>query len=308
MKKTRLSIALILLVAMSVALMVSGCAKDKPSTEPTMAPTEKPADAPTAEPAPAGLSGEFSFSGSTTVGKFMDAMIEAFQDANPDAAVSYEGTGSSAGIAALIDGTVTMAGSSREVKQAELDEGCVPTAVAMDGIAIIANNSVAVDDLTVAQLAGIFSGNVTKWSEVIDGAEGDIVVVNRDAASGTRATFMELVLEKALGKDPEPEFTTNATETNSNGNMVQTVNTTPGSIGYCGIGFLSELTDAKPVSVAGITPSIDTVMDGTYPISRYLYFVTMGEPGEGEQAFIDFCLSEEGQNIVEDVGGYIKLP
>lgn len=313
MKKARLSIALILVIMMSVAVMVSGCGKEAAAPEESTVPEQSVAPAPEESTAPVestepGVSGEFSFGGSTTVGKFMDAMIESFQAANPDAVVSYEGTGSSAGIEALIAGTVSMAGSSREVKQEELDAGCVPTPVALDGVAVIVNNSVAVDDLTLEQLAKIYTGEVTDWSEVVDGASGEIVVVNRDSASGTRAAFLELVLEKVLGKDPAPEFTTNAIETDSNGNMVQTVNTTPNSIGFCGLGYLSELTDGKAVTVEGIEASIDTVVDGTYPIGRYLYFVTMGEPADGEKSFIDFCLTEDGQNIIEDVGGYIKLP
>ena len=312
MKKARLSIALMLVVLMSVALLVSGCGKDEPvapadSTEPSVAPVEES----TPEPAPeeTGLSGEYSFGGSTTVGAFMDAAIEAFEVVNPDVSISYEGTGSSAGIEAVQAGTVSLAGASRGLKDAESDAGCIAYEVALDGVAVIVNNSVAVDDLTLEQIAKIYAGEITDWSEVIDGAEGEIVVVNRDAASGTRAAFFELVMEKALGKDPEPQFTTNATETNSNGNMVATVNSTPGAIGFCGMGYLSELTDGKAVSVEGIVPSMDTVVDGTFPISRYLYFVSFGEiaPDSVEQAFIDFCRGDEGQNIIEDTG-YIKLP
>lgn len=312
MKKARLSIALMLVVLMSVALVVSGCAKDEPvapaeSNDPTPAPVEES----TPEPAPEepGLSGEYSFGGSTTVGAFMDAAIEAFEAINPDVSISYEGTGSSSGIEAVQAGTVSLAGASRGLKDAEAEAGCIAYEVALDGVAVIVNNSVAVDDLTLEQIAKIYAGEITDWSEVIDGAEGEIVVVNRDSASGTRAAFFELVMEKALGKDPEPQFTTNSIETDSNGNMVATVNSTPNAIGYCGMGYLSELTDGKAVSVGGVVPSMETVVDGTFPISRYLYFVSFGEitADSVEQAFIDFCRGEEGQNIIEDTG-YIKLP
>jgi len=314
MKKARLSIALMLIALMSVAILASGCGKDETaapadSSEPSAVPVED--STPTTESAAeeTGLSGEYSFGGSTTVGAFMDAAIEAFETANPDVSISYEGTGSSAGIEAVQAGTISLAGASRGLKQEEMDVGCMAQEVALDGVAVIVNNSVAVDDLTLEQIAQIYAGEITDWSEIIDGASGEIVVVNRDSASGTRAAFFELVMEKALGKDPEPQFTTNSIETDSNGNMVATVNSTPNAIGYCGMGYLSELTDGKAVSVDGVVPSMETVVDGSFPISRYLYFVSFGEldPDGVEQAFIDFCRGDEGQNIIEDTG-YIKLP
>lgn len=265
-------------------------------------------EAPAKGAAPAGLSGTYTFGGSTTVAPIAYKAIEAFQKDNPGAKISYEGVGSSTGIKQLLAGVYSLAGSSRELKDTELADGAKPVSIALDGLSVVVNKDVPVNNLSKDQLAKIFTGDITNWKDV-GGPDAPIVVVNRDETSGTYGAFWELVCEKAYGK--EVKYTKNAIVAKENGEVAAKVASTPHTIGYIGMAFVAQVVSAggKDVMVDGVAPTVENVINKSYPISRYLYLVTKGDApaGSAEKAFIDFILSPKGQAIVKSVD-YIPLP
>jgi phosphate transport system substrate-binding protein len=251
---------------------------------------------------------KYPMGGSTTCEPIFTSAIEAFSKMNPGAKLGYDSQGSGVGITGVTNGVYVIGGSSRELKPEELAKGVVPTPIALDGIAVIVNNEVTIESLTLEQVAKIFTGAIKNWRDV-GGPNKPIVVVNRDEASGTRVAFLELVLQKAIGKDAK--FVADAITVTSNGDQVTKVGQTPDAVGYCGIGFLPEAKNmgGKPISVNGVDATIDNVLSGKYPISRKLFALTKGKVKEGtlEKAFIDFILSKDGQKIVEEAG-FIAIP
>ncbi|MFP4113725.1 MAG: phosphate ABC transporter substrate-binding protein [Spirochaetota bacterium] len=248
-----------------------------------------------------GESIRLSMGGSTTVEPIITSAMEVYRDEiDPNAELSYDAPGSSAGIRGLLDGTYGLGAASRSLKDSELEAGVVPTQIATDGLAVIVNGSVPVDNLSMEQIAAIFVGDITNWSE-LDGPNEEIVVVNRDEASGTRGAFLEIVLEAVYGDDAA--FTLDALVTESNGNMATMVAQTPFAIGYASLNVLPRLreTGGKSLSVNGIEDTVENVLSGEYPIARPLNVATVGEPTGDAKAFIDFLLSERGQEIVAEV-------
>ncbi len=243
-----------------------------------------------------------SMGGSTTVEPIISSAMEVYlAEVNPQAELSYDAPGSTAGIQGVLNGIYDLGASSRALLPNERQEGLVTTTIAVDGLAVIVNNSVPIDDLSIEQIAAIFVGETQNWSE-LGGPDRDIVVVNRDEASGTLGAFMELVLERTYGDDAR--FIRNALVTESNGNMATMVGQTPYSIGYASLATLSRLREqgGKAITVDGIVDNAETVLNGTYPITRPLSVITYGEPRKTQQTFIDFLLSERGQQIVTEVG------
>ncbi len=240
----------------------------------------------------------YTFGGSSTVAPIVKSVIPEFEKVNPSVKVGYETLGSSTGIKQLIAGTLSLAGSSRELKQSELDKNCVPTVIALDGLSVGVNSSVNVSNLSLAQLAAIFSGEITNWKEV-GGKDMKIELIERDETSGTYGSFNEIVLD-SQGKEP----TKNAIIAKENGEVATKIASTPGSIGYIGMAFNHIITNAggKILTIDGIEPTSENVINKTYPISRSLFVVTLGEPKENtvEKDFIDFLLSKKGQAIVEE--------
>jgi len=237
-------------------------------------------------------------SGSTTVLPIAQKAAEVFMNSNQHADISVRGGGSGVGIAALIDGTCHIADSSRPIKDTELDKavanGKRPKAnvVAMDGICVIVNPSNSVSALTKKQVKDIYTGKISSWKQV-GGSGGKIVVVSRDTASGTFEAFGELALAK---EKVRPDALMQA----SNQAIATTVAGTPGAIGYIGLGYLSE--HVKAVDIDGIKASKATVLSGKYPIGRPLFMYTNGAPKGLVKEFLDFILSEEGQQLVEQQG------
>ncbi|MBN2324682.1 MAG: phosphate ABC transporter substrate-binding protein [Spirochaetes bacterium] len=254
------------------------------------------------------FAGDYAMGGSTTVEPIVVSAIEAFAKKYPAAKISYDAQGSSVGVTGVVDGVYVLGGSSRELKDKEIDAGVVPTAIALDGIAVVVNDNVPIDNLSLEQVARIFAGEIRNWKEV-SGPDREIVVVNRDEASGTRAAFSELVLEKNFGKG-KAKFIADAITTESNGDMVTKVGQTPDTIGYCGFGYIDKAKNigGKTISVDGSDPTVANVLTKEYPVSRYLYVVSKGqiEPGSLNEAFVSFLLSDEGQQIVEETG-YIAI-
>jgi phosphate transport system substrate-binding protein len=240
---------------------------------------------------------KLTLQGSTTILPIAQAAAEAYMEKHPDADIMVRGGGSGTGIAALIDGATDIANSSRPMKTKEMkqarEKGVNPvgTVIALDGIAVIVHKSNPINDITIDDLKKIYTGKMTNWSSL--GAKGKIVVVSRDAASGTFEVFNEKVLTGA-------KLTESALMQASNLEIARTVEQTPGGIGYVGLGYISD--KVKVLKVNGVTPSEQTVRNGSYPLARPLYMYTNGAPKGLAKSFIDFILSNEGQKIVRDNG------
>jgi phosphate transport system substrate-binding protein len=247
-----------------------------------------------------------SMGGSTTVEPIITSAMEVYvNEVDGGAELSYDAPGSSAGIRGLLDGQYDIGAASRKLKDSEIEAGAVPIQIATDGLAVIVNGNVPIDDIAMEDVAAIFTGEITNWSQV-GGPDHEIVVVNRDEASGTRGAFLELVLESVYGDDAA--FTLNALVTESNGNMATMVAQTPYSMGYASLNVLPRLRESggKSLSVNGVKDDIDNVLDGSYPISRPLNVATDGDPSGDAKVFIDFLLSDRGQQIVEE-SGYLPV-
>lgn len=224
-------------------------------------------------------------SGSTTLLPLVQEGADRFMDLYSEKTVLVQGGGSSVGIAQAKEGIVDIANSSRDLKPEEDDGMMVDFPIALDVIVIVVHPGVAVDDLSEEEVKGIFTGEITNWSEV-GGADEPILVVVRDRASGTREMFDKEALD-------DEEVVKSAIESNSNGIVRETVAATPNSIGYLSIGYANEA--VKPISYDGVAASTESAKDGSYSLSRFLHMYTHGEPVPQAQDFIDYILSEEFQ-------------
>jgi len=242
----------------------------------------------------AALSGKISLAGSTSMEKLCEAMSESFMEANPGVTVTVEYTGSSSGIETLVQGGVDIGNASRNLKDGEKEKGAVENIVAIDGIAVIIDKDNAVKELTSQQLADIYTGKITKWSE-LGGSDDAIVVIGREAASGTRGAFEELL---------EVEDACNyAQELDSTGAVLAKVASTPGSIGYISLDALDDT--VQGVSLDGAAPTVENITSGNYKLSRPFVMATKGEISEQSelvQAWFSYIASEEGQAVVSGVG------
>lgn len=297
MKHMKLVLSLVLVLAM-VAL--AGCnGEEKADAADATDPADTAADTTENEtPAVEGdttLSGEVTGSGSTSVQKIALATLDAFHALNPEVEVSYEGTGSSSGVTAANEGTSMFGAASRNIKEGEKEWGLTEVVIAYDGIALIVNpENTAVADLTMEQVKGIYTGEITDWSEV-GGDAGTIVVVSREDGSGTRGAFEELV-------DFEDALVASATIAEGNGNVQTTVAGNPSAIGYVSFTYLNET--VKDITVEGVAATTENVLNGTFPISRPFIMIYHEENmSEAAMAYIDFVLSPEGQEIVAEKGG-----
>jgi phosphate transport system substrate-binding protein len=253
------------------------------------------------------LEGTINVQGSDTLLNVASAWSEAFMDENPGVDISVQGGGSGTGIAALINGTVDFANSSRDIKDEEVTQaegkGITPVEhkVAIDGIAVVVNPANGVEGLTLEQLGAIFRGEITNWSEV-GGADANIVVLSRDSSSGTYEYFKEAVV---AAENKDAEYAAAAKLLPSNQAIADEVKANKAGIGYVGLGYLTG--DVKVVAIDGVKASIGTAADGSYPISRYLYMYSNGEPDGVMKAYLDWILGAEGQKLVEDEG-FVPLP
>ncbi|PKN78203.1 MAG: phosphate ABC transporter substrate-binding protein [Candidatus Cloacimonetes bacterium HGW-Cloacimonetes-1] len=241
-------------------------------------------------------------SGSTTVLPVAQAAAEAFMDKNPSVNISVRGGGSGVGVAALQNGTADIGNSSRPMKAKEITQckskGINPTpyAVANDGIAIVVHKNNPVKNITIAQITAIYTGKIKNWSAV-GGPNLPIVVISRDVASGTFEMFNEKALKGA-------KVESSAQMLASNNAIVTTVASTPGGIGYAGLGYVTD--DIRVVSVENVIPSENTVKNGTYKMARKLYMFTNGKATGEVARFISFIQSAEGQALVVRQG-FISL-
>lgn len=238
-------------------------------------------------------------SGSTTVQPLAEKFTEAYMADHANVRIDVQGGGSSVGVKAAGQQTAQIGMASREIKESEFTEfpGINVFAVARDGIAIIGNPDVTIDNLTIEQIKGIFGGTITNWKEV-GGDDANIIVASREEGSGTRTAFEELVLGE------EVLMTEKAILQPSNGSIRTTVSTTPHSISYLSFGYLDDT--IKTISVEGVAPTEANASNGTYPIVRPLNMIVFGEPTGELKAFVDFMLSDAGQAIVV-AEGYIAV-
>jgi len=244
------------------------------------------------------FSQKLTIQGSTTVLPIAQYAAEVYMDNNPNADITVRGGGSGTGIASLIDRSTDIANSSRPMKTKEIktarEKGINPvgTVIALDGIAVIVHPGNKIANISRQNLKAIFTGKITRW-EKVGGSGSVIVVVSRDAASGTFEVFNEKVLESA-------KLTDAALMLASNLEVCRTVEQTPGAIGYIGFGYVAD--KVKAIKVDSIMPNEATVKNNSYPLSRPLYVYTDGRPKGMAKDFIDFILSEPGQRIVKEEG------
>ncbi|MFN8435767.1 MAG: phosphate ABC transporter substrate-binding protein [Anaerolineales bacterium] len=248
--------------------------------------------------------------GSDTIVNLALAWAETYQAEYPDIRISVTGGGSGTGIAALINGTVDVANASRKIKDEELTEaqakGVDPLEhiIARDAIAVIVNPENPVSELTLQQIADIYSGKIINWSEV-GGEDRPIVKLSRETNSGTHVYFLETVLR--LGdKENKTFFSTDTLLLPSSEGIIAEVRQNPNAIGYDGLGYVPDdlkmIAIAKEAGGAYVLPAIDTVNDKTYPIARDLYMYTNGEPTGAVKEYLDWILSPEAQEIVAELG------
>lgn len=242
----------------------------------------------------ADLSGSISMVGSTSMEKLANALSEAFMEEYPDVTVTAEFVGSGAGIEAVTNGTADIGNSSRSLKDEEKAAGVVENVVAIDGIAVCVDPANEVADLTKEQLTNIYNGTITNWKEV-GGADEPIIVIGREAGSGTRGAFEELVDLKDACKY--------ANELDSTGAVIAKVASTPGAIGYASLDALDD--SVKALSLEGVEATAENIKAGNYFLSRPFVMATKGEISEQNdlvQAWFDFVLGDEGQQVASEVG------
>ena len=234
-----------------------------------------------------------STDGSTSMEKVIGALGEAFEAENSGTTFTYNPTGSGSGITAVLEGRCDIGLSSRALKDDEKAQGLTETVLAYDGIAIIVNPENTVEDLTVEQITSIYTGEITNWSEV-GGADGEIVLIGREAGSGTRDGFESITGTKDACKYRQ--------ELTSTGDVITTVANNPNAIGYASLASVKDT--VKALKVGGVTPTEDTVKDGTYLIQRPFVFVTKADTklSDTAQKFFDYAMSSAAASIISKAG------
>ena len=285
MKKT---LALILTLALSLAAL-TGCGSK------TETPADTNTDSGAQTNAPAALSGSVSTNGSTSMEKVIGALSEQFMADNSGVTVTYDPTGSGAGIEAASNGSADIGLASRTLKDEEKAGGLTETIVALDGIAVIVNADSKVADLTVEQIGKIFTGEITDWSEV-GGDAGTISCIGREAGSGTRDGFESITDTKDACKLDQ--------ELTSTGGVIEAVAGNPNAIGYASLSAVEGKNTVKAVTVGGVACTEETVLNGSYAIQRPFVLVTKtGETlSPAAQAFFDYATSSTASQLIKAAG------
>ena len=242
------------------------------------------------------VAGTVTYDGASSFQALVEAAAEQFMNDNPDVSITGSGNGSGTGLTAVADGTVTIGNSDvfAETKlEADQCADLVDHEVAVVGMGPVVSKNVTVDDLTIEQLAGIFSGEITNWSEV-GGEDAEIAVFGRDSASGTRSAFEEI-----LGIQDKCAY---LNEYSSTGDVIGNVASNPNAIGYASLSAVDETVSA--VSVDGVAPTEATVADGSFPIQRPFVIVTVEgtELSEAAQAFLNYAMSADVADIIAAAG------
>ena len=282
----------IVLTAVMLAAALSGCGSNTAAPAASTAPSATPEAVESAAPE-AKLSGSVSTDGSTSMEKVIGALGEAFTEANPDVNFTYNPTGSGSGITAVSEGRCDIGLSSRNLKDEEAAKGLKATVLALDGIAVIVNPENPISELSLEQIAKIYTGEITNWSE-LGGNDAEIVVIGREAGSGTRDGF-ESITKTADACVYRQELT-------STGDVITTVAQNPDAIGYASLASIGDT--VKALVVEGVAPSEETVKDGSYLVQRPFVLVTREgeELSEAAQAFFDYITSADAASIIADAG------
>lgn len=308
MKRTfKKGMAVTMTAAMMMSLAACGNSAQETATTPssssedTQAASSEAAQAETttseaapAEETTADFSGTISLAGSTSMEKLANAVAESFMEKYPNVTVTAEFTGSSAGIESLLAGSVDIGDASRALKDSEKEAGAVENIVAIDGIAVVTDTENSVADLTKDQLISIYTGQTTNWSE-LGGDDEAIVVIGREAGSGTRGAFEEL-LDIA-------DQCVYANELDSTGAVMAKVASTPGAIGYVSLDVVDDT--VKAFSLEGVEATADNIKAGNYFLSRPFVMATKGEVSEQNdlvKALFDYLSSDEGKAVISGVG------
>jgi len=240
------------------------------------------------------LKGSLTLAGSTSMEKLCEAMSESFMTENSKVTVTVEYTGSGAGIESLTAGSVDIGNASRGLKDEEKAKGCVENIVAIDGIAVITDKNNIVTDITSEDLAKVYTGEITNWKD-LKGEDQPIVVIGREAGSGTRDAFEELM---------EVEDKCNyAQELDSTGAVLAKVSSTPGAIGYVSLDVVDDTVIG--VKIDGVEPTEEKILAGEYLLQRPFVMATNGEIGEQNElvrAWFDYVHSESGKAVIKKVG------
>ncbi len=248
--------------------------------------------------------------GSDTIVNLALAWAEAYYVVRPDVIISVTGGGSGTGIAAMINNTVDIANASRRMKDKEIanaeENGITPVefVIASDGIAIIVNPKNPVDKLTLQQVSDIFSGNINNWTEV-GGEDRPIVRLSREVNSGTHVYFLEAVVRMGDKKD-DTLFSTSTLLLPSSEGITTEIAQNRNAIGYDGLGYVTDA--VKTIALAPdetspyVSPTVETVMDSSYPVSRELYMYTPGEPHGATKDYLDWIFGPDAQAIVKNLG------
>ena len=277
--KKFIALALTLVLALSLAACGSNNNNNSNTT-----PDDNSGDA---------ITGTVSTDGSTSMEKVIGALSESFMGANDGVTVNYNPTGSGSGITAVQEGTCDIGLSSRALKDEEKAAGLKETVLAYDGIAIIVHPDNPVSDLTLEQIAKLYTGEITNWKDV-DGNDAEVVLIGREAASGTRDGF-----ESITGTKDKCQYRQELTST---GDVITAVSQNPDAIGYASLASIKDT--VKALNVGGVTPSEATVKDGSYLVQRPFVLVTV----EGKalspaaQAFFDYALSADAASIISAAG------
>lgn len=291
--KMKRFMAMAIACVMAAGLVACGGSESTATTSTTDSTAATSTTASTAEETTADLSGAVATGGSTSVEKVIGALGEAFMEANPSVDVTYDPTGSGAGVTGAADGTLDIGLSSRALKDEEKAQGLKETTFALDGIAIVVNTENTVEDLSLEQIAKLATGEITNWSEV-GGPDMPVVLVGREAGSGTRDGFESIVDVKDACKYDQ--------ELTSTGAVIAGVAANPNAFGYASLSAVDDT--VKAVTVEGVAASEATVQDGTYKIQRPFVFVTKdgAELSEAAQAFIDFATSDAASELIVNAG------
>lgn len=286
-----------------MVLGLAGCSGTAATVESLSEPAESAAVSPaessaglSAESAKesADLSGSITLAGSTSMEKYANALAEGFMEKYPNVSVQAEFTGSSAGVEAVLAGQCDVGNSSRNLKEEEKKKGAVENIVAIDGIAVVTDSSNTAKDLTRDQLIGIYTGTITNWKDA-GGIDQPVVVIGREAGSGTRGAFEE-ILDIA-------DTCKYANELDSTGAVMAKVASTPGAIGYVSLDVIDDT--VKTLTLDGVEAAEVTIKSGDYFLSRPFVMATKGEIEKQNalvKALFDYIYSEEGEELIQSVG------
>lgn len=266
MKKT---IAILLSLVMTVSVMTLGASAEK-------------------------LTGAVSTNGSTSMEKVIGILSEQFMEDNDKVTITYDATGSGTGIEAVANGTCDIGLSSRNLKDAEAEKGLTATTLALDGIAVIVNENCPVDDLTVEQIAAIFTGEITDWADF--GGKGEIACIGREAGSGTRDGF-----ESITGTTDKCAL---AQELTSTGAVIAAVKSSENAIGYASFAAVEGQTGIKVLTVEGVACTEENIANGSYVIQRPFNLITLNDAqlSQQAQAFFDYMLSQDAAGLIAKAG------